>query len=652
MLLEAPQRLILDKSPTGYCLVGSDGSVRWINNALQSYIGHNIASIHEFSPEVRAWISSRIEYAVTASDAGEKHIFFREWGTIHMQPLDSEHIEGDWLLSFPTLKPASDREVIFYETVFQACPIPMYVEDFSAVDRYLKSKLPKSPQELRDYLENDYEVVRKLADLVIIKDVNQAALDIMKISKGDIVGRLTKTLREPTYPAFIEELVAISEGKTHLEIEAPIDTANKRLNQTRIYIRFPDDPKHLTNVFVTIVDIDPYVAERRSLEEQREHAVAASRSKSEFVATLSHEMRTPLNGIVGFAELLSHAPPEDDSSEFVKSIQTCSNTLQALIDDVLDFTKIEAGEMQIRNKQFSIASIIENLGQIFRNRIEAKGIKFEVTWDHEIPESHRGDPLRITQILNNLLSNAEKFTRKGSISIKIRKIPNSDNIQFLVKDTGVGIDEAALKRVFQPFKQAEPFTFERFGGTGLGLAISLKFAEMMGGSLHIEPGMPYGTVAILQLPLPVSEDKQDSPEDADNKGEEPAKVETQVRLLAVDDNDINLRLISHFLKHRPGIHVELAESGERALELMAETEYDAVLMDLHMPGIDGFEATSKIRAGSAGACHKNVPIAAITAHTTDENRQKAQEVGMNAFIVKPMKPKEVFSFLEEFTRAT
>ncbi|MEM7671900.1 MAG: histidine kinase dimerization/phospho-acceptor domain-containing protein, partial [Verrucomicrobiota bacterium] len=337
MLLEAPQRLILDKSPTGYCVVVPDGMVQWANRTLEQHVGMKIINTHSFAPEVAAWISSRLEYAKIASDPSEKQIYFKDWGSVHLQPLDPRILDGDWLLSFTTLKPVSDRESLFYETVFQACPIPIFVEDFSAVHRYIQDRLDS--KNLRSILENDYDMVRRLADFVIIKDANQAALEIMKSTKDEIVGRLTRTLREPTYPAFIDELVAISEGRTHLEIEAPIDTTNKNLTQTRIYIRFPENPAHYTNIFVTIVDIDPYVAERRSLQEQRQHAMEASRSKSELVANLSHEMRTPLNGIIGFANLLSHLTVDEEYSEFVASILSCSQSLQHLINDVLDFTK-------------------------------------------------------------------------------------------------------------------------------------------------------------------------------------------------------------------------------------------------------------------------------------------------------------------------
>lgn len=644
MPLPALERLILDKSPTGYCVYRADGTVVWTNATLQKSLGSDCAHIDAFPPEIGTWLQSRAEYAIEANDPTEKSIIFRNHGTVHIQPTDPKILSADWLATFSSLNQISSRENMFYDTVFATCPIPMFLEDFSVVYRYIERKRAEGVSDFRQYFEENTDVVQKMADLVIVKDANPAVTALTKAPRDTVVGRLSKTMHSCTFPAFIEELVALAEGKKHLEIESPVATPNSSLSHSRIYINFPDDPRYLTNVFVTIIDIEPYLAECRTLEEERAQAQAASKDKSDFVATLSHEMRTPLNGIVGFTELLSEENLNATSREFTQSILACSRTLQHLINDVLDSAKIEAGEMQIRQKPFTLSKIIKDIVQVYSVRLSTKDINFSYHIASDLAPVYLGDPLRISQILNNLLSNAEKFTKNGSISLTIEHSTNGNGLQFLVRDTGIGIDEQAVKQVFEPYKQAEAFTFENYGGTGLGLAISLQFAEMMQGSLHIEPSIPYGTLAILRLPLEPTDQEEDS-------STEPPRAELKnlpvepIRVLAVDDNKVNLRLITHLMKHR-NIAVDTALSGEAAIYLLNQQSYDAVLMDLQMPGWDGFETTRRIRKGEGGEHHVDIPIAAVTAHTSEANRTKSKEYGMETFITKPMKPAEIFKFLD------
>ncbi|MEM7672186.1 MAG: response regulator, partial [Verrucomicrobiota bacterium] len=359
-----------------------------------------------------------------------------------------------------------------------------------------------------------------------------------------------------------------------------------------------------------------------------------------------------LNGIIGFANLLSHLTVDEEYSEFVASILSCSQSLQHLINDVLDFTKIEAGEMLIRNQPFTLSDVINEVALEFKSRAEERNLSFNLQIDERLAPTYEGDPIRITQLLNNLLSNAEKFTKAGSISLEVHVKPSDQAVQFLVRDTGIGVQESWLKHLSQALEQKEPFTLERLGGTCLNIATSIKVAEMMGGSIHIEPGIPEGTLSILQLPLNTikSSEGDSQPEIKNPEFIDPG--DQRVRVLAVDDNEVNLKLISFLLKHRQDIEVILSSSGEKALEHLERGAFDAILLDLQMPGLDGFETCNKIRSGQAGSHHKEIPIAALTAHTTTENRKKAQNCAMNAFIEKPMKPKEVFRFLSEFTRAT
>ena len=383
----------------------------------------------------------------------------------------------------------------------------------------------------------------------------------------------------------------------------------------------------------------------RTLHELYSAAEAATRAKSEFLANMSHEIRTPMTAILGYAELLLEKMEQPEDVDAVLTIKRNGDYLLQLINDILDLTKIEAGKMEIEARDCSPAAIVADVISMMQIRAEARNLAMNVEVSGPIPETIRSDPLRLRQILVNLLGNAVKFTELGSVRLAVwmeAAADGSRQLRFDVTDTGVGMTESQVGSLFQPFTQCDASTSRKFGGTGLGLAISKRLAEMLGGDIEVKstPGVGStfsATIAVGPLDGVRMIDELDRtvrlPLETPEKKTAPTKLDC--RLLLVEDGPDNQRLLSFVLK-RAGAEVVLAENGQVALTAALNARrdgkpFDLVLMDMQMPVLDGYEATRRLRAEGFDR-----PIIALTAHAMSGDREKCIEAGCDDYVSKPI----------------
>ena len=400
-------------------------------------------------------------------------------------------------------------------------------------------------------------------------------------------------------------------------------------------------------------------AARKSAEKAQKAAEQASLAKSEFLSRMSHEIRTPMNGIIGMTEI---ARQNTDNSQKVddclKKVSLSSKHLMLLINDVLDMSKIESGKIQLKNELFNLRLFLENIESIYSIQAEEKEIDFKISLFGSIDEFIEGDSLRLNQILTNLLSNAFKFTPKGGrIVLGVSELKHEENLillRFSVKDTGIGIKEENLEKIFEAFEQENAEITHKFGGTGLGLSIVRRFSELMGGCVTVHSEYGKGSEFEVELPFTVTENSNMIDwkiEKSVNK----MSVENKTynfegkHILLAEDNELNREIAVELLGTATGATIDEAEDGQKAVALFSESEvnyYDLILMDVQMPKLDGFEATKRIRAmkrSDAGV----VPIFAMTANAFAEDEEKSRQAGMNVHLSKPLEISAVLAAMNE-----
>lgn len=387
------------------------------------------------------------------------------------------------------------------------------------------------------------------------------------------------------------------------------------------------------------------------IAEQEENLIRAARNaenanhaKTEFLANMSHELRTPLNAIIGFAGLLNQKQLESEAKEFAHTIYHSGEALLSLINDFLDFSKIEAGKLDLEKNNFHLHHLIRETAQMLMHKAQDKGLDFHFEIDEAVPEFIISDQNRIRQILLNLLNNAIKFTEKGKVRLHVNMLSRLENdlqINFIISDTGMGMDPELLSKLFTPFTQADASITRRFGGTGLGLSICKKLCQALGGGISVFSAPEQGSTFSFNIRATLGHVSQDPIA---------TFVDTQLsgRILLVEDNPLNQKLALLLLK-RMGLESELAENGQIALDKVCNTitPYDAILMDRQMPIMDGVEATRKIieKKGSSAP-----PIIALTANVFQEQKEELFHAGMVDYLSKPIKEQELRQCLSKWIK--
>jgi len=414
------------------------------------------------------------------------------------------------------------------------------------------------------------------------------------------------------------------------------------------YLYKPLDP------FVTGAKVDSFISLVRSqrlikqkneeLEEYQKELIKAKdqadqarKTKENFLANMSHELRTPINGIIGLAHLLKTTNLDTEQAEMVNLLDLSSSSLLGVINDILDISKIESGKFRIVRSETNIRKFCQSVSDLMKFRALEKGLQLEVDLDPTLPGCINADSLRLNQILINLLSNAIKFTERGLIKLRVRVLntePGRVELEFSVIDTGIGIADGSLHRVFDSFEQAEDNTAQRFGGTGLGLSIVKKLGELKGGSVYVESKLGEGSTFSFRNWFDVLQEDQAAEKKKLTISDLPKF--NKLSVLVAEDNMVNQFMITKILK-KWNINVAVVDDGSKVLDKLISEEFDLVLMDTHMPMMDGFEATRLIRT-QLPAGKNQVPIISLSAAVLDEEQQAAMDAGVNDVLSKPFDP--------------
>jgi len=377
----------------------------------------------------------------------------------------------------------------------------------------------------------------------------------------------------------------------------------------------------------------------------------ASKIKEQFVANISHEIRTPMNAVLGFAGLLQKTTLDKNQHEYVKSIRSSAENLLTIINDILDLSRIESGMMHIETLPFNLRELLDSVATMMNVKAKNRGLYLRTDVEDSIPENLKGDAIRLTQILMNLISNALKFTHEGGVSVKLESADAKDKaifIRFTISDTGIGISAEKQKTIFDRFQQAQTETTRRYGGTGLGLSIVKQLVEIQNGSIMVESEPGKGSIFTVVLPFQIAADE-------DMASLMPASVLVaepllqKIKLLVAEDNLMNQKLMQHLMEQWQ-IDFDIVPNGAAAVESLRQkaSEYNMVLMDIQMPEMDGYTATEKIRYD----LNLSIPIIAMTAHALAGEKEKCLGAGMDDYISKPLNEGLLYKLINKYTQRT
>ena len=493
----------------------------------------------------------------------------------------------------------------------------------------MRSRLRRSEALYRTMWETAADAICITGSDARIKYANPAVAEMFGREPGALIGMpFVKLLSDTT----------AATGNTELRHYFSTHETKASWREAEMYFKHADGREFTAEVSATEINVDNQrtlllfirdITARKNTESAlvaaKIVAEASNRAKSRFLANMSHEIRTPMNGIIGMARILEHEPLNDKGRDYVETIQRSGNTLLEVVNGILDFSHIEAGEITLAKKVFDPAKLARETHGRFAERIVTKGLRSICTLAPDLPPFVSGDAARLQQILSALLANALKFTEHGEIELSVTP-DGAQNLRFEVRDTGIGVPANKREHIFDAFAQVDDTLTRRFGGTGLGLTISRRLAHLMGGQIGVDSELGKGSVFWLSVPLP--------------RAEQPAAANASAQrhagkaILLVEDDVVNARIAQLLLTKR-GIKVTHASDGARAVVAYSESPFDLVLMDCQMPVMDGFEATRHIRAMERERGAPHTPIVALTAHAFAGYRDECIASGMDDYLAKP-----------------
>ena len=520
-------------------------------------------------------------------------------------------------------------------------------------------------QELQD-ANNEQQALfdSAMAGIVFVRDrcvlrCNRYLEQMLGYESGELLGQTTRSWY-PDEQTFFEVGQAIIEAHANqgfFSEERQLTRKDGSQFWTRMQAQAVDPDDLSKGIAGMIIDVSAQHEAMEQMAQARQLAEDAARTKADFLANMSHEIRTPMNAIIGMTHLVLQTELNDRQKDYLQKIHRSSKHLLGIINDVLDFSKMDADKLSLERITFDLHVLITDLTSVLEAKTAEKGLQLKVHIDESLPEQFKGDPLRLQQILLNFANNAVKFTHQGEIEIRVdgyKASAGKRGLQFSVRDTGIGLSPDQQQRLFRSFEQADGSTTRKYGGSGLGLAISRRLAEMMDGEVGVNSQEGKGSTFWFKVELePVPErasagrmNTRDAVEHSRKKVAVPGFAELKQRLqgahiLLVEDNPLNQEVAAELLK-QVGIRVDVAANGAEALQQLEQRSYDLVLMDMQMPVMDGLTATRKIRRQPQFA---DLPILAMTASALTSDRDACLEVGMNDFLAKPIEPKKLWAEL-------
>ncbi len=406
-----------------------------------------------------------------------------------------------------------------------------------------------------------------------------------------------------------------------------------------------------------VARVNLHISLKRTTEElikAKRAAEAAAEAKAIFLANMSHELRTPMNGIIGMVDILKRTKLTSAQKEYLNIIESSGENLLTIINDILDLSKIESGHMQLENIPFSLKEELNRVMNIMQIIADKKKLPLILKIAENVPTFVSGDPVRLKQIIINLVNNAIKFTEKGNVTLSVEQQSITDGkvqVLFKVMDTGIGISPEGQKKLFQSFSQVDKSTTRKYGGTGLGLMISKNLAHMMGGEIGVESVEGVGSTFWFYVFLEVSDEasyKKQNQQEENGMPQDKTRLQLKLKILLAEDNKINQKVAVLNLNNL-GHTVEIANNGKEAVKKYANGDYDMIFMDVQMPEMDGVEASKKIRnLEKQSGSTKKIPIIAMTANTSEDERKKYMEAGMDGYVSKPFKQKELIEIFKKF----
>ncbi|QNL21056.1 PAS domain S-box protein [Hyphobacterium sp. CCMP332] len=627
-------RFISENSKDIIALLNKNCKVQYVSPSIEELLGYQADEVE--SKGIDQFIHSKDRYLkneILKDGKGELRLISKNNNTIWFDIVISEIDEDNFSAYQLSIRDISDRKRVEYELQNNRSLIERIAEttpNFLYVFHHKEKKISYLNRSIWDYLEYDMNSLFRMDEE-----------DFHLIHPDD------KDLLEKNY----NTLKNAKEGKV-VSTEYRMKNASGRWiwfeSRDTVLEKTPDG-KDLVLSLGEARDITQnkeneefLLKKQEELRKAKHLAEEASEAKAQFLSTMSHEIRTPLNSVIGMTNLLSLEDPKPEQIENLKALSFGAESLMALINDILDFSKIEAGGIKFESTSFNLEELLKNVVESFKvlSRDKNLEIKFEI--NENLPQYIKGDPTRLGQILNNLIGNAIKFTNDGYVKLSAKKLSEQDNsarIAFIVEDTGIGIPKEKQEIIFDSFSQASSETTRKYGGTGLGLAITKKLVDLQKGKIQLSSALEKGTTFIVEIDYVIDESGKDLKKPVE---EEITDLENH-HLLLVEDNKMNQIVARKFLD-KWKITFDIAENGLEAVEMVRKNDYDLVLMDLHMPEMDGYEATKHIREMDNEK--RKLPVIALSASTGPDAEEKIVNYGMNGFVMKPFDPKVLFNTIK------
>ncbi|HBD96007.1 MAG: hypothetical protein A2015_16540 [Spirochaetes bacterium GWF1_31_7] len=506
----------------------------------------------------------------------------------------------------------------------------MYEEQEKVIEERT-NKLKETNEYLEKLFDNANASIIVWDSKFYITRINHALELVLKKKSEELIGESIKTIFPKSSSDKYMDLIIRSHNSESLNIEEiEVEDSNGKI-KTLIWNSasiFSDDGQYIIATIAQGQDITARKKAEKELIKSKESAEKANKAKSDFLANMSHEIRTPMNGIIGFTEILKEIETDSTKIKYLDVISISSEHLINIVDDILSLSKIESGKFEINYEKTSLKEILNNINIIYKQQAQNKKLEFTIEYGNKLPDLIITDEIALLQILNNLIGNALKFTSNGYVHVIIKTVTENSaaHIEFSIADTGIGINEAKQKKLYEPFEQGEHYLTKKYGGTGLGLAIVKRLVDLMNGKIDIKTQIGKGTIVTFCLPL-----KHIVHETTESIIEK-SNIKKHLKIISAEDDSISQKLLS-LIADKENWILKLVSNGKELFEELKNDSYDIILTDIQMPVMNGLEATKLIRQNKN---YDTIPIIAISAFALEEEIEKALKAGINAYVTKPI----------------